>query len=105
MKKVRITVTKVLYFKDLLEKDENPTSHACDMKLGQVFISQDGSRPAGFCESAWSSISEVVMNFACGREDIYDAGKKNRILLAMVSCNEGFRPVSFLIGALSEDAE
>lgn len=105
MKKVRITVTKVLYFKDLLKKDENPISHACDMKLGQVFISQDGSRPAGFCESAWSSISEVVMNFACGREDIYDAGKKNRILLAMVSCNEGFRPVSFLIKALSEDAE
>ncbi|MCQ2436587.1 MAG: TIGR04076 family protein [Clostridia bacterium] len=96
MKKIRITVMKTARYDDLIEKYENPISHACDMKIGQVFIADGWQRPDGFCESAWESISPFVMTLAHGGEDLYDGWMKNK-RSAMISCNDGFRPVSFLL--------
>jgi len=104
MKKVKITVMKKVFHQDLSEKYENPIEHACDMKVGQTFIANGYSRPDGLCESAWESMSAFVMTLACGGEDIYDGWMKNK-RSAMISCNDGFRPVSFLIEALDEDAD
>ena len=100
MKKVRITVVKMARYDDLIEKYENPIEHACDMKLGQVFIADGWQKPDGFCDSAWESISPFVMTLAYGGEDIYSGWMKNRHS-AMISCNDGFRPVSFYIEALN----
>ena len=83
---------------------ENPIEHACDMRLGQVFIANGWQRPEGMCQSAWESMSPFVMTLAYGGEDIYDGWMKNK-KSAMISCNDGFRPVSFYIEALEEDAE
>ena len=102
MKKIRITVMKMARYDDLIEKYENPIEHACDMQLGQVFIADGWQRPEGFCLSAWESISPFVMTLAYGGEDIYDGWMKNK-KSAMISCNDGFRPVSFYIEALDED--
>ena len=104
MKKVKITVMKTAYYKDLIEKYENPISHACDMKEGQVFIANGREKPKDFCDSAWGSISPFVMTLACGGEDIYDGWMKNK-KSAMISCNDGFRPVSFLLEAMDTDPE
>lgn len=104
MKKVRITVMKTAFYKELAAKYENPITHACDMREGQSFIAPGWRRPEGFCESAWESISPFVMTLAHGGGDFYDGWMKNR-KSAMISCNDGFRPVSFLIEALDEDAE
>lgn len=38
MKKVKITVKKVAYYKDLIEKYENPIEHACEMVEWQEFV-------------------------------------------------------------------
>ena len=43
------------------------------------------------------------MTLAYGGSDIYKGGMKNK-KSAMVSCNDGFRPVSFYIEALEEEA-
>ena len=59
-------------------------------------------RPEGMCESAWESISPFVMTLAHGGENIYDGWMKNP-KSAMISCNDGFRPVSFLIEVLEEE--
>ena len=104
MKKCRITVMKVARYDDLIEKYENPIEHACDMKEGQVFIANGWERPAGFCLSAWESMSPFVLALSHGGGDFYDGWMKNP-KSAMISCNDGFRPVSFLIEALDEDAE
>lgn len=104
MKKVRITVMRMACYEDLIEKYENPIAHPCNMKLGQVFIANGWQRPAGFCESAWDSVSAFVMALAHGGADFYDGWMKNRCS-AMISCNDGFRPVSFLLEALDEEAE
>ena len=104
MKKVRITVMRMAQYEDLMDLYENPIEHACDMQLGQVFIANGWQRPDGLCESAWESMSPFVMTLAYGGEDIYDGWMKNK-KSAMISCNDGFRPVSFYIEALDEDAE
>ena len=103
MKKVRITVMRVASYPDLSEKYENPMEHACDMKTGQTFIADGWQRPAGFCGSAWDSVSPFVMTLSHGGRDIYDGWMKDPGT-AMISCNDGFRPVSFLLEALEEDA-
>ena len=104
MKKCRITVMKVARYDDLIEKYENPIQHACDMKEGQVFIANGWERPEGFCLSAWESMSAFVLTLSHGGGDFYDGWMKNK-KSAMIPCNDGFRPVSFLIEALDEDAE
>lgn len=96
MKAVRITVMRCACYRDLMERYENPMEHACDMKEGQVFVSQDWQRPQGLCESAWQSMSPFVLALACGGQDIYDGWMKDK-KSAMISCNDGFRPVSFLL--------
>ncbi len=104
MKKVRITVMKQTVHQDLIDKYENPIENACDMKAGQVFIANGCQKPEGLCGSAWESMSAFVMTLAHGGEDIYNGWMNNR-RSAMISCNDGFRPVSFLIEALDEDAD
>ena len=99
MYKVRITVMRIACYRDLMEKYENPMEHACDMKEGQVFVADGWKKPEGFCDSAWDSISPFVMTLAYGGEDIYEGWMKNK-RSAMISCNDGFRPVSFLLEAV-----
>lgn len=95
---------KVAQYTDLMDLYEMPMPHACDMAEGQVFIANGWEKPAGMCDSAWSTLSPFVMTLAYGGEKIYGDWMKDP-RSAMVSCNDGFRPVSFLIEALEEDAE
>ena len=103
MKKCRITVMRMASYPDLSEKYENPLEHACDMQLGQVFITDGWRKPEGFCDPARDPLSPFVMTLAYGGEDIYNGWMKNKKSV-MVSCNDGFRPVSFYVEALEEDA-
>ena len=102
MKKVRITAVRKACYPDLMERYENPIEHACDVQEGQVWIANGWSKPAGFCDSAWDSISPFVMTLAHGGGNFYDGWMKNP-KSAMISCNDGFRPVSFYLEALDEE--
>ena len=102
MKKVRITAIRKTCYPDLMAKYENPIQHACDVEEGQIWITNGWEKPEGFCDSAWESISAFVMALAHGGENLYDGWMKNP-RSAMISCNDGFRPVSFYLEALEED--
>ncbi len=104
MKKVKITVMRIARYDDLIEKYENPIEYACDMEEGMVFIANGWKKPEGFCDSAWDTLSPFVMTLSHGGEDIYEGWMKNK-RSALLSCNDGFRPVSFLIEALDEEAD
>lgn len=104
MKKVKMTVMKKAFYPDLIEKYENPITHACDMVEGRVFMANGWHKPEGFCDSAWNSVSPFVMTLAHGGEDFYDGWMKNK-KSAMISCNDGFRPVSFLLETMGEASE
>lgn len=104
MYKVRITVLRKACYKDLMEKYENPIEHACDLAEGMVFIANGWQKPEGLCSSAWDTLSPFVMALAHGAQDFYDGWMKNS-RSALLSCNDGFRPVSFLVEALDETAD
>ena len=87
---------KMACYQDLIEKYENPLEHACDMKVGRVFLADGWQKPEGFCDSAWETLSPFVMALSHGAEDLYDGWMKNK-KSAMISCNDGFSPVSFLL--------
>ncbi len=98
MKKIKITVMKKVSHTDLIDKYENPIEHPCDLEVRQVFWCDGMNKPDGLCSSAWNTISPFAMALAYGAEDFYDGWMKNK-KSAMISCNDGFRPVSFLLEA------
>ena len=52
----------------------------------------------------WSATIGAVLALASGGENLYAGWMKNP-RSAMISCNDGFRPVSFYLEAMDEDAE
>lgn len=93
---VRITAVKTVIHQDLIEKYENPIKHACSIKVGDTFISHDGKKPLGLCDEAWKSMKEYVESLARGEGNFFDGWMKDP-MSAMISCDDGFRPVSFYI--------
>ncbi len=104
MRKCRITVMRKAHYQDLIDRYENPIEHPCDLREGQVFLANGWRRPEGLCLSAWETMSPFVLALSHGGEDFYDGWMKNK-RSAMLSCNDGFRPVSFLIEALEEESD
>lgn len=104
MKKCRITVMRITRHEDLMARYENPIEHACPLQEGQIFLANGWEKPESFCQSAWDTLSPFVLALSHGAENFYDGWMKNS-RSAMLSCNDGFRPVSFLVEALDEDAD
>lgn len=100
-KAVRITAIRRTTYPDLMALYENPLDHPCDVAEGQVFISRDGRCPDGLCPEAWSSMEKFVVALSEGGGNFFDGWMKNPHS-AMISCNDGFRPVSFLIEAIDD---
>ena len=96
VKKVRITAIRKTCYSDLMAIYENPIQHACDVEAGMTWVSADGEKPEGFCDSAWGSMESFVRELARGGGNFYDGWMKNPYS-AMISCNDGFRPVSFYL--------
>lgn len=103
MKKVRITVMRRTEYPDLIEKYEAPLDTPCSLDIGQVFICNGWQCPEGFCQSAWDTLSPFVMALSHGASGLYDGWMQNPHS-AMLSCNDGFRPVTFYLEALEENA-
>ena len=101
MKHIRITAVRKAAYPDLMAQYENPMENPCCVEEGQSWIAHGWEKPEGFCDSAWDSISAFVMTLAHGGENIYDGWMKNP-RSAMISCNDGFRPVSFYLEVIEE---
>ena len=101
MKKVKITVMRIACYDDLIEKYENPIE-PCEMRVGMTFVSVGGERPEGFCNNAWRSVGPYAKTLAEGGGNFFDGWMKNEYS-AMGSCDDGFRPVSYLVEALPEN--
>ena len=102
MNTVKITVIRKANYLDLQAIYENAIEHACDIQEGQVFLSYNGEKPKGLCESAWESMQQFVVSLANGEGNFFDGWMKNP-LSAMISCNDGFRPVSFYLEVVEEE--
>ena len=101
MYKVKITPIIRTVYPKLMEKYENPIENHCDIELNKVYISENATMPVGFCSSAWEVIEPFVKKLAVGEGNFFDGWMKNP-LSAFLSCNDGFRPVSFLVETIIE---
>ena len=99
MKKCKITVMKMAHYDDLMALYENPIEHACDLHEGDIFLTDGTRKPDGLCESAWETIAPFAKILADGGGYFYESWMKNPYS-ALISCNDGFRPVSFLLEAI-----
>ena len=106
MPKVRITVVKRAFHRDLVDsylsnEALRETFSPCPIfQEGQQFISEDWpSKPEGFCERAWTDIHREVAMV------MYEAKIpwiEQPAGTAVTCCNDGLRPVSFLLECLPE---
>ena len=103
MYQVRITALRQTVYSDLVNQFENPILHACTIQQGQEWISIDGQCPDGMCASAWASMREFVESLSRGEGHFFDGWMRNP-MSAMISCNDGFRPMSFYIELIEETA-
>lgn len=53
------------------------------------------------CQSAWESMEQFVGELAAGGGNFFDGWMRNPHS-AMISCNDGFRPVSFYLEVIEE---
>ena len=102
MRRVKITAVRQTVYRDLMTQYENPIEHACDVQVGQTWISTDGQCPEGMCPSAWESMRQFAEALARGQGNFYDGWMRDP-MSAMISCNDGFRPMSFYLEALTDD--
>lgn len=99
MKTVKITALRQTVYPDLMALYENPIEHTCDVKIGQSWLSVNAQKPEDLCSSAWESMESFVRTLAEGGGNFYDGWMQNPYS-AMISCNDGFRPVSFYLEAV-----
>ena len=100
---VKIMAIRKADYKDLQVQYENPIEHSCDVWEGQTWVSHGGTMPEGMCMSAWESMRWFVLELAAGRGNFYEGWMKNPYS-AMISCNDGFRPVSFLLERIEKSS-
>ena len=94
--RIKITVMKIAHYQDLIDKYENPIMHTCDMKLGQEFIIEELRKPDKMCDSAWETLYPFIRYLFYGKNNFFDGWMKDKNS-AMLSCNDGFRPVTFYV--------
>ncbi|WP_461435996.1 TIGR04076 family protein [Methanosphaera sp.] len=94
MKKVKITILKKTLQEDLAKEYGVDNLSMCPMmKEGEVYYA-DYAKPEEFCDEAWKAIYQYVFALAHGVKDIwyYEDWIKTPGV-AIVSCNDGLRPV------------
>ena len=102
MRKCRITAMRKAAYTDLMALYENPMEDACLIREGQVFWTDGSEKPEGLCDSAWETMLPFLQALLAGKEAIYEGWMKDPHT-ALVSCNDGFRPVSFYLEVVEED--
>ena len=94
--KVRITVLKRLFHKDLVEKytDTGDWTACSHFEVGQQFEVPETTpwhMPDGFCGWAWADMQKMVWGMARGGPHVF-----------VTCCTDGYRPVVFLLEKVAE---
>ena len=95
MHKVRIKVLRISEYKDLSEIYEEKLELPCNFKEGEEFI-YEGKYIKGFCKEAYKTLLPFLKDLRKGKGHFYGKRMKNPYS-ALISCNDGFRPVSFYL--------
>lgn len=96
VKQVRITALRQTCYPDLMERYELPQDAPCQIREGQRWIVRDCTLPEGMCASAWQTLEPFVRELLAGGRRFYGDWMRDPHS-AMLSCNDGFRPFTFLL--------
>ena len=102
MKKVKITVLKTTFDKELAKEYGADGLTACPMlKRRTSLLCGIIAKPEGFCDEAWKAIYQYVFALSHGASgDVFYYGDWIRKPgVAICSCNDGLRPVIFKLEA------
>lgn len=107
MKKCKITVLKTTLDKELAYEFGVEGLKSCPMHRAEQVYFADYSKPEGFCDEAWKAIYQYVFALAhgSGKELFYYGDWIKKPSVAIVSCNDGLRPVIFKIEATDEESK
>lgn len=106
MKRVKITVLRTTFIKDLADEYGIKGLSTCPMHTeGEVYFG-DYAKPAGLCDEAWKAIYQYVFALAHGApKDLWYYGDWIKTPgVAICSCNDGLRPVIFKLEATDEES-
>lgn len=104
MYQVLITVLSVELKKELIKQYGCPKMSKCPRhKEGESFIA-DFRKLDGFCEDAWGCMEKYVFALAHTKDPLFwnDWSRQGS---AVVCCNDGYRPVTFLLKTLDKMAK
>lgn len=107
MTKVRITVLKTSFDKELAAEYGVAGLSVCPMlKEGQVFYA-DYAKPEGFCDEAWKAVYQYAfaLSHGSGADVFYYGDWIRKPGVAICSCNDGLRPVIFKLEATDQKSE
>lgn len=105
MKKVKITVIKKDFHQELAKEYGVEGISPCPcMNVGDVFYA-GSTRPEGLCDGAWRSIHQYVFALANGSKQFWFNDWIRKPGTAISCCNDGLRPVYFLLEATDEEVE
>ena len=96
MNKVKITVLKKTFQKDLAEEYSIDDLGLCPLLEEGAIYYGDYRKPEGFCDEAWKAIYQYVFALAHDVDELFYYGdwiKEPGV--AIVCCNDGLRPVIF----------
>ena len=82
-------------YQDLIDEYEIPQINPCPIKIGSEFMTDGNIKPEGLCDSAWETILPFIESIK-NNKPIFKNWMKDESK-AIISCNDGFRPVTFLI--------
>ena len=103
MPKVKITVLRKMFNKDLADEYCKEQVTPCEMfEEGQEFIYNvfgEGKKPENFCDHAWVDIYTLV--FALGMNAGFPTWMKNEKMI-IGCCTDGIRPVIFKIERIED---
>jgi len=94
--RVKITVLRKLYHKDLMEKytDSGDWGPCSRFEVGQEFVVSANAPwdpPPGFCGWAWADMQAKVWGMARGGANVF-----------VTCCTDGYRPVLFKLERLPD---
>lgn len=98
---IKIEVLKITEYKDLSEKYENIIDLPCNLKVGDTFYIDSLDKPDKLCDSAWETMFPFIKDLLNNKGNFYNGWIKNP-MSAMISCNDGFRPVTFYIELINK---
>ncbi len=98
-REVKITVVKCAYNEDLVKQYASPGVGPCTAEpVGKVYYTNGWQKPEGLCDNAWKSMMEYALALAQGGGGFF-GGEIRDPKSFVASCNDGLRPVSFLLEA------